>query len=187
MRRKQKNIQKKYWSGKGFDSNKEFLIYQLLCENLRSRTKIRKIDKTLLFYMHKPWREHIESILNNYDNNDMEEFYHFVRLQKRKHDINFGMQTSMMIPLIVALVAGILAPSTLNFITFTANNISIFYELAIFFIILIIMMMLILVFMFVVIFNDALSPYIDYKNKIYFWTDCMEIIEDKLKIIKTKE
>lgn len=186
MRRKQKNIQKKYWSGKGFDSNKEFLIYQLLCENLRSRTKIRKIDKTLLFYMHKPWREHIESILNNYDINDMEEFYHFVRLQKRKHDINFGIQTSMMIPLIVALVAGILAPSTLNFITYMSNNMSSIYRLTIFFIILIITIF-ILTLTLVFIFNVALSPYINYKNKIYFWTDCMEIVEDKLKIIKTNE
>lgn len=183
MRRKQKKIQENYWSKKGFDSSKEFFIYQFLCEHLKSRTKIRKIDNALLFYRHKPWREHIESILNNYDSNDLEEFYHFVRLQRRKWDTDLGMQTSMFVPLTVAITAAILTECITTLLRINVSNV---FEI-ILLIIAIIVIDIITTIAMVFIFNIVLNPFIKSKNQIHFWTDCMEIVEDQLKIIKTTE
>ena len=154
---RKKNRLEEYWKKKGFDSGKELLIYQYLCNNLSS-SRTRKIDEEHRFYEYRFWREHIESIVQNYKEDELTEFYHFIRLKERKCGTGISIITLFLMPYVIICISEI---SKL-----ISDNISLFIPL-IFFVV------------FIVFFT--LIPYIDDKNQVNFWSDCLEIIEEQYK------
>lgn len=157
-KKKQRKYLEEYWKKKGFDSEKELLIYQYLCNELGD-WKAKKIEKEYQFREYKLWREHIECIVQNYKEDELIEFYHFIRLKERQCDTNVGIHTLLQIPFVVALVAGV----------FMSNLDKVFQLILIGFPV------------WFMIFNNVLAPYIYFKHKASFWSDCLEIIEEQYK------
>lgn len=180
-KKKQRNNYEEYWKKRGFDSNKEFLIYQYLCGKSRRWPKINKIDKSELFHTYESWKKHIEGIINTYEEDKLSEFYHFVKLRERACDIDISVSASFLLPFIVALITGITAPDLMkglmSFAEYKINNwiefIAVMIGLSIFIMIIFVGM--------VIILNKVLLPYITSKKETSFWKDCLEIVEEKLK------
>lgn len=154
---KKKNRLEEYWKKKGFDSGKELLIYQYLCNNLSSR-RTRKIDEEHRFCEYRLWREHIESIVQSYKEDELTEFYHFIRLKERKCGIGISIIISFLMPFVIAYITVAIGEISNNISSFTLE-----------------------VFCVLFIIFYTLIPYIHDKNQVNFWSDCLEIIEEKYK------
>ena len=169
---KQINNREEYWRKKGFDSNREFLIYQYLCGRLRRQSKINKIDKSKQFRTYKSWKEHIEGIVNAYKEDELSEFYHFIILRERACDIDISVSTSLLLPIVVALIGGIVAQNVIymliSVMEFKANNLLEFIAA----IIVLFFVVMVVFFIMVIIFREVLLPYIKSKNETSFWSDC---------------
>lgn len=183
-RKKQENTPNEYWKGRGFDSEEEFLIYRYLCGDLRNKNKIKEEKR---FYKYKSWCEHVKRIIENYDEEAMSEFLHFVELKRRQCDINMGMHTSIFIPLVVAITSSGLIECILEIMKnpSATTNVSESYNLDFFMIILCIIvysiLMVISVFGLVFILYNIIDPYIKSKNETSFWEDCLIIVKNKIK------
>ncbi len=181
IKKKQRNNYEEYWKKRGFDSNKEFLIYRYLCGKSRRWPKINKIGKSELFRTYESWKEHIEGIINNYEEDKLSEFYHFVKLKERACDIDISVSASFLLPFIVALIAGMTAPELMkglmSYAEYKINNWIEFIAVMIGFIISI----MIIFAGTVIILREVLLPYITSKKETSFWKDCLEIVEEKLK------
>ncbi len=182
--KKQEKSPNEYWKGKGFDSNEEFLIYRYLCGNLRNKNKVKDEKR---FYKYKSWREHVESIIEDYDEETISEFLHFVELKRRQCDINIGMHTSIFIPLIVAITSSGLVGSALEAIknqgTTTSVSESYNFDLLVIILCALILLIIIIIFTFSLVFilYNAIDPYIKSKNETSFWEDCLIIVKNKMK------
>lgn len=98
---------KEYWKKEiGFDVDKEFVIYQYLCGNLKAARKIKRIEEDKRFREYKSWRKHAEEIIRKCDAETLREFFHFLKLQDMECNIDVGMHTSMITPFFVALLGG---------------------------------------------------------------------------------
>ena len=111
MRQRKKLVYKpkEYWKNAiGFDIKKEFLIYQFLCGKLRWARQVKKIDEEKRFTEYKSWRKYVEGNLTECDADRLMEFYHFLKLREIECNINMGTDTSLWIPVMVALFSGII-------------------------------------------------------------------------------
>lgn len=182
--KKRENDPNEYWKEMGFDSNEEFLVYQYLCGKLRNKNKIREEKR---FYKYKSWREHVEEIIENYDKETLSEFLHFVELRRRQCDIDIGTHTSILIPLVVAIMASALVEGTLEIIKnpSTTTNVSESYNPDFLVIILCIFVLLILMIIAALglafILYNVIDSYIRSKNETSFWEDCLIIVKNKMK------
>ena len=182
--KKARKTPNEYWKGKGFDSNEEFLIYRYLCGDLRNKNKVKEEKR---FYKYKSWREHVEEIIENYDKETLSEFLHFVELRRRQCDIDIGMHTSIIIPLVVAIISSGLVGSIFEVIKnpSTTTNVSESYNsdflVIIFCIFILLVLMIIFVFGLVFILYNIIDPYIKSKNETSFWEDCLIIVRNKMK------
>lgn len=169
---------RKYWREQGFNSSDEFLAYQYLCGNIRSKKKINKMAQNKRFENYESWREHIEEILGQYDRDRRTEFYHFAKLSKRQCDISMGMHTSAFAPFMVALIAGILTQGIVEIVKYySKNKILSEIEFIVNYIGLILLGAL-LFFILIIVFYILVIPYIESKNEVSFWADCLEIVEE---------
>lgn len=184
-KKKQRNNHEEYWKERGFDSDKEFLIYQYLCGRLKRQSKINKIDKFKRFCTHKSWKEHIEGIVNSYEEAELSEFYHFIKLRERECDIDISASTSLLLPIVVAIIAGMLTQYVISmsssFTKYQINSWIGFIGFIIALILVIIFNGIVIIGGLTYIFYNTLGPYIRSKNKASFWADCLEIIEEKYK------
>ena len=180
-KKKPKNDLREYWKNEKFDCDKEFLIYQYLCRNIRCKAKINKIEENNRFKDYKSWRQHILEILNGYSEDTIAEFYHFIKLRERLCDIDMGMHISTCVPLIVAFVGGILAQGVLEMVkSFSQNNVSNVIVLAIYSIVIVIFGV-VLTFTLTFILYVIVSPYVKSKNEASFWADCLEVVEEYIE------
>lgn len=180
-KRKQRNRLEEYWKERGFDGDKEFLIYQYLCGSLRGKAKINKIDKSKQFTKYESWKEHIEGIIMAYKGDELSEFYHFIRLRERECDIDINISTSLMWPIVAAIVSGIIAQNAIEMLmSFAKYKITNWIEFMAFSIVLIFSVIMVF-FCITVLFYNTLGSYIKPKNKASFWSDCLEIIEEQYK------
>ena len=111
MRQRKKLVYKpkEYWKNAiGFDIKKEFQIYQYLCGKLRWAREVKKIDEEKRFTEYKSWRKYVEGNLTKCDADRLMEFYHFLKLREMECNIDIGMDTSLWLPVMVALCAGII-------------------------------------------------------------------------------
>lgn len=165
---------KQYWKNKiGFNSNEELLIYQYLCGTIK-RKNLRQLDTTKKFHEYKAWRNHVEKTFINCENDNLLEFYHFIKLNSRSCNSIKEIYTHFAMPLIVSIVAGGFINSILSSSTLVQQ--SSFLGQFILFIIscfLIIMFFIIITYIFMHFFKD----YINSKNEIFFWKDYLEIVE----------
>ena len=129
----------------------------------------------------------MEGTIENYDKETLSEFLHFVELRRRQCDIDVGMHTSILIPLVVAIMASTLAGGILEVIKnpSTTTNVSESYNLNFLVIILyvfaLLMLMIIITLGLVFILYNVIDPYIRSKNETSFWEDCLIIVKDKMK------
>lgn len=179
---------RKYWKDtKGFDSNEEFQIYQYLCGNLKEKAA-KKIDEKKKFKKYKTWREHVEELLKDWDNDTLSEFYHFIKLERRYCDIDMGMHTSFAMPFVITITAGALIPWLLNsdFLEgIEIQQMGIIEQFFMFILFLVIIYIFAIVLAFTIV--SILSPYVKSKNEMVFWEDYLEIVESKMESRKLKK
>lgn len=174
---KEKYNPKQYWKGKiGFDSNKEMLIYQYLCGNIK-KSKLKQLDDTKKFREYKQWKEYVEKILLNCNDNDLLEFYRFIKQQARLCNNILGMHTNFALPLVVSIIACWFIPKLLDTVAYSNMQMqqSSFLENIILFAIcsLAIIISFLIVACFFIYF---LGDYINSKRESVFWEDYLEII-----------
>lgn len=183
-RKKQENIPKEYWKKKGFDSDKEFVIYQNLCGNLKAK---KKIEKEKQFYKYMSWREYVEEKIEKYDEETLTEFYHFIKLKRRQCDIDTGMHISIFIPLVVAVISNGIVQCVIETMInlYSPENASGNYDLNVLGLILGIAAMSVLMFILGLsmyfLLRDVMDPYVKSKNETSFWEDCLEIVKNKIE------
>lgn len=175
---KHKYNPKQYWKDKiGFDCNKELLIYQYLCGTIKKR-KIKQLDDTKRFQEYKTWKSHVENSFPNLDNDNLVEFYHFIKSNARSYDNILDIYTHWALPFIIAVFATWFIPKLLDSAIHNdvqAQSFS-FLEQIIFLVIysvVIIICFLLIAYPFIYIMRD----YTNSKNVCAFWEDYLEIIE----------
>lgn len=185
---KHKYNPKQYWKNKiGFDCNKELLIYQYLCGTIKRR-KVKQLDEAEKFQEYKTWKNHVKKSFTSCDNDNLLEFYHFIKSNARSCNNILETYTHFALPLIIAVIASwfitkLLDSAILNdsqmqsssfleqFIVFAINSV------------LIILSFLIIAFLFIYFMKD----YFNSKNEAVFWKDYLEIIEIEMNSRNIKE
>ncbi len=195
MRQRKKVVYKpkEYWKNAiGFDIKKEFLIYQFLCGKLRWAREVKKIDEEKRFTEYKSWRKYVEGNLTECDTDRLMEFYHFLKLREIECNIDIGMDTSLWLPVMVTLFAGIMVQCILMMSEAgTSIDFGFIQELmqkglsgilwaCIGLIVILFFIVIILAFvtlMPLVLLYTVVKPHIKSKYMIAFWRDYLEITE----------
>ena len=177
---------KAYWKETvGFDIEKEFEIYKYLCGTLRSKRKINRIDEQKRFRKYNLWKKYVEETLQKCDVEQLEEFYHFLKLNKMECEMDGGMNTSLLVPLIVALISGVLVQSVFSIEKVTILIPSEFnYSLGVYVVgsvILYILGTLLAGAMLMGAFWAAMKPFIKNKYRMAFWRDYIGIVKAAIK------
>lgn len=177
---------KAYWKETvGFDIEKEFEIYKYLCGTLRSKRKINRIDEQKRFRKYKLWNKYVEETLQKCDVEQLGEFYHFLKLNEMECEMDGGMNTSLLVPLIVALISGVLVQSVFSTEEVASlrsgelNDILGVYVVGS--VILYILGTLLAGAMLMVSFWVVMKPFIKNKYRMAFWRDYIEIVESVIQ------
>lgn len=178
---KEKYDPKQYWKEKlEFDSNEELLIYHYLCGNIKKR-EIKKIDSAKRFNEYKLWKKHVEKIIQKCDNEELLEFYHFIRLSSRLCNNIMGLHTNFALPLVVSIIASWFIPKLLDTVFYSnlqMQHSSVLENIILF----VIYFFVITIFFFLAacFFIYFLRDYINSKRESVFWEDYLEIIEEEI-------
>lgn len=181
----------------GFDIEKEFEIYQYLCGTLKSKRKINKIDEQKQFRKYKLWKNYVEETLQKCNGDQLEEFYHFLKLNEMECEMDGGMNTSFLLPFSIAFVSGGLAQYIYTICDESGSWLDMSYihqlmSIGLFGIIFAVLGIIVVLFFIVfVILLFALLPmflflyiskqYARNKYMAYFWRDYIEIVEAAIK------
>lgn len=179
---KEKYNPKQYWKEKlEFDSDKEILIYQYVCGNIK-RNKLKHLDQTKRYREYRAWKEHVEAIIQSCDNDNLLEFYHFIKFKARICNNIIGIHTYFAIPFSISIIAGWFIPKLLDLnplndiqmqqFTFVERIILLSVYCFTFFVFL-----MIIAFSFI----HFIKEYINAKNEIGFWEDYLEIIDAEIE------
>jgi hypothetical protein len=196
---KNKKYYKKYWKRiLSYDYNSEFKIYKFLCGEIKWREK-RKVPVDKQFKSYSEWKNYVELFYKRKELREIKEFYRYLNCMKRVQHTSYKFNDTFLIPFVVALITGSLAPKLLELQLPIINFEEIFDKIAlnallqkiivlgllllfviIIFILIVVMIVLPLTLFIISIFNRVS----DYKLEVDFYEDYMEIIKE---IINEKE
>lgn len=186
-----KKYYKMYWKRiLGYDFNSEYTIYKYLCGEVKWREK-RKIPVNKKFKLYSEWKDYVELFYKRKELCEIKEFYRYLNCKKRVLCASNKFNNSFISPFVIALTAGSIVPILLKLqlpninykeITNNISHITLFQKIIVLVILLIIalfvfiLLLALVVLPFVFFLISSFSEVSDYKLKIDFYEDYMEII-----------
>lgn len=199
MKSKCANNPAKYWEKKlNFEINKEIQIYNYLCGNHTKKKIINGIPENRRFSRYADWRKYVINSIYELDKDTLNEFYHFIKYQKRTADDYSNSLFSLLIPIFVGVLVALIANIVTNekmqqafqtlFSVFNQingnNQIALLYKITlyifcialifIFYIITILVIIIPVSFLILIILKHINSS----KSESAFWEDYLQIVKD---------
>lgn len=162
---------KKYWKSQlGFDFSDEYSIYKNLCNEPSKKGVGSKINTKL------KWNRYLVNKYKDKDQEQMVDFYYYLRGRQRTSNIYNIIYYSLVSPILIAILSGIILPQTVKFydnlFSIELNNII----ATIVWVLIIMALVAIAELVFVKIFKKIVLQQWDSNLEFHFYSDYMDVI-----------
>ena len=111
-----------YWNRRvGFKYEDEFLIYRYLCRESIKSKELKRLPVDKRFNSYLLWSQHVRSGCESQKKEELEEFYHYLNVKKRRGKMARNFLNSFCVSIIAAFFSGGIIYSIVDHVTLTLD------------------------------------------------------------------
>lgn len=111
QKRKEKISYKSYWESMlGYNYDKEFAIYNFLCDKKTKSKTMKRIPANKRFDTYFAWENHVESLYSNAPLGELREFYKYLNNKSRTNDNHSNLNINILLPIMITIISVVITP-----------------------------------------------------------------------------